>query len=71
MRGESERPASEIEYASADVECLPLHRKRLRHGSHQRACARVEGDQDWNRLGISSTYLQPLRGSARSSDLAG
>jgi hypothetical protein len=71
MRGKSERPASEIKYASADAEFLPLNRKRLRHGSHRHARALVEGDQDWNRLRISSTYLQPLKGSARSSDLAG
>jgi hypothetical protein len=55
MRGESERPASEIKYASADAEFLPLHRKRLRHGSHRRARALVEGDQDWILLETSST----------------
>jgi hypothetical protein len=71
MRGESELPDSEIEYVSADAEFLPLNRKRLRHGSHRRARALLEGDQDWNQLGISSTYLQPLKGSARSFDLAG
>jgi hypothetical protein len=55
MRGEFERPASEIKYASADAEFLRLHRKRLGHDSHRHARALVEGDQDWNRLGTSST----------------
>jgi hypothetical protein len=48
MPGESEWPVSEIKYASADAEFLPLNRKRLRHGSHRRARALVEGDSDWN-----------------------
>jgi hypothetical protein len=71
MPGESEWPVSEIKYASADAEFLPLNRKRLPYGSHRCGRALIEGDQTWNRLGISSTYLQPLKGSARSSDLAG
>ena len=70
MRGESERPDSEIKYVSADAEFLPLNRKRLRRQSPA-GCALLEGDQDWKRLGISSTYLQPLKGSAKSFDLAG
>lgn len=56
MRGESERPVSEIKYASANAEFLPLDRKRLRHGGHRRARALVEGDQ----IGIDWEFRPPI-----------